>query len=401
MLTNNIPSFGPLQGVRVVHATQSIAGPYCACRMAEFGADVIWIENPKGLDIFRPSRWGAEIERRNMRSLCLDTPSEEGRKIFFNLLKTADIFIDSYRGGQMAKWGITDEVMHEVNPRLIICHISGFGQYGDPKYWPKASYDPIAQAYGCYMIQNGYPDRKPVPAFPNTADYVTSLQTAYAAMAALYRREKTGKGEVIDSAQYECMISIQGAAVGTYLNTGKLPQREGCHSTAAAGYGAYTCKDGVDIYTLILGIGVLRNALHLFGLDYSDEIPKGSVYAFMGTPGGDIIENALQKFCDEHTALEVETIFNDNGIPCNRIFDLSMAVEDPHYKAREVFIEWENTHGDKIKGSNIFPKLTNEPCQVWRGLMDIGEDTPDILSELGYSAEEIAKFQADGVAVKK
>ena len=108
MYTKDIPAFGPLQGVRVVHATQSIAGPYTATRMADFGADVIWIENPKGMDVMRPGRWCAELERRNMRSICLDTPSEEGRKIFLNLIKTADIFIDSYRGGQMRKWGITD-----------------------------------------------------------------------------------------------------------------------------------------------------------------------------------------------------------------------------------------------------------------------------------------------------
>ena len=401
MYTKDIPAFGPLQGVRVVHATQSIAGPYTATRMADFGADVIWIENPKGMDVMRPGRWCAELERRNMRSICLDTPSEEGRKIFLNLIKTADIFIDSYRGGQMRKWGITDEVMQEANPRLIICHVSGYGQDGDPAFWPKPSFDPIAQAFSCYMSLNGFPDRPPIPAVPYPGDYYTAMFTAYAAMAALYRRTITGKGEVIDSAQFEVLLSVQGPQLGTYLNTGVLPKREGNHSPANAGYGAYVCKDGKAIYTLCAGVGVVRNAMKLFGLEFDDEIPAGSGSVPLNTPGGDKFEAAVQKFCDEHTALEVETIFNDNGIPCNRIFDLSMAVEDPHYKAREVFIEWENTHGDKIKGSNIFPKLTNEPCQVWRGLMDIGEDTPDILSELGYSAEEIAKFQADGVAVKK
>lgn len=401
MKTDQIPAFGPLQGVNVLHLTQSIAGPYCAMRMADFGANVIWVENPKGIDIFRPSRWGAEIERRNMRSICLDTPSPQGQEVFYKLLKNTDILIDSFRGGQMAKWGITDDKMFEVNPRLIIVHISGYGQSGVEEFYTKASYDPIAQAFGCYMIQNGYPDRKPTPAYPNAGDYFTALQAAYAAMAALYRREKTGVGESIDVAQYEAMIAVQGAQVGTYLNTGKLPQREGSHSALCAGYGAFTCKDGVDIYTLILGIGVFRNAMKLFGLEYNEHMPEGTVYCLMGTPGGDAIEEALQKFCDEHTAAEVEQIFSDNGIPCSRIFDYSMAVEHPHYQAREVFIEWENTQGDKIKGTNVFPILRNNPGKVWRGLMTIGEDTPDILSELGYSAEEIAALQEAKVAVKK
>ena len=402
MTTNNIPAFGPLQGVRVVHLTQSIAGPYCACRMADFGADVIWVENPKGMDIFRPGKWGAEHERRNMRSLCLDTPSEEGKKIFFELLKTTDVVIDSFRGGQMAKWGITDEVMHEINPKLIIAHISGFGQYGDPDYWQLASYDPIAQAFACYMIMNGFADRKPVPAFPNIADYYTALYTAYAICAALVRRQKSGEGEVIDSAQYEVMISLQGGQLGTFLNTGVLPKREGTHSTTAAAYGVYTCKDGADVYVLVAGAGVIKKALAAFGLEYgSAEFPAGMPIVFMGTPGEKLIEEKLQAFCDAHTALEVETEFAKIGIPCGRIFTYPDTLDNSHYKAREVYIEWENTQGEKIKGVNVFPKFKNNPGKVWRGLMTIGEDTPDILAELGYTEEQIAGFQAAGVAVKK
>ena len=109
----------------------------------------------------------------------------------------------------------------------------------------------------------------------------------------------------------------------------------------------------------------------------------------------------MQKYCDERTAAEVEEGFAAAGLPCNRIFDYSDVVDHPHYKARNVFIEWQNTHGDTIKGPNVFPKLKENPGKVWRGLMDIGEDTHDILEELGYSEDEIAKFQADGVAVKK
>lgn len=401
MKSNAIPSFGPLQGYKVVHLTQSVAGPYCANMMAQFGANVIWIESPKGIDVMRPTRWCAEMERRNMRSICLDTPSEKGKEVFLKLIKDADVVLDSFKGQQMAQWGITDELMHEINPGLVIAHISGYGQSGDPEYVAKPSYDPLAQAFGCYMQHNGYPDRQPVPAFPFAADYMTSLQTGFAIMAALYRRNITGIGEVIDSAQYENMMSVQGNQVCKYLNAGIEPVREGCHSLACAGYGAYTCKDGIDIYTLILGIGVYAKAIPFLGLEFSEDLPKGQVAAFPNTKGWDILEEALQKYCDEHTALEVEVNFNKVGIPCMRIFDYTMAVDHPHYKAREVFIEWENASGDTVKGINVFPKLKNNPGKVWRGLMTIGQDTPDILEELGYSADEIAAMQAEGVAVKK
>ena len=400
MKTNAIPSFGLLQGVRVVHLTTSVAGPYCACRMADMGADVIWIENPKGMDFMRTSIT-AEVERRNMRFLSLNTPTEEGKKIFAELLKTTDILIDSFKGQQMAKWGLTDEAMHEINPGLIICHISGFGQSGDPEYVELASYDPIAQAFGCYMIQNGFPDRKPVPAFPVVADYMTAMQTAYCAMAALYRREKNGGiGEVIDAAQYECMMSVQGGQVAGYLNNGVLPQREGSHSLAAAGYGAYTCKDGVDIYTLCLGVGVVPKMLTLLGLEYGSELfPKGMPIVPMVAPGAKVLEEALQKYCDQYTAIEVEQNFRKAGLPCSRIYDYTMAVEDPHYQAREVFTEWTNGDGKTIKGHNIFPKLKNNPGQIWRGLQKSGTDTADILEELGYTAEQVAAFAADKTVI--
>ena len=159
------------------------------------------------------------------------------------------------------------------------------------------------------MNLNGFPDRPPIPAVPYPGDYYTAMFTAYAAMAALYRRTITGKGEVIDSAQFEVLISVQGPQLGTYLNTGVLPVREGNHSPATAGYGAYVCKDGKAIYTLMAGVGVVRNAMKLFGLEFDDEIPVGSAAVPLNTPGGDKFEAAIQKFCDEHTALEVEDAF--------------------------------------------------------------------------------------------
>ena len=401
MKTNNIPNFGPLQGVRVIHLTTTTAGPYCACRMADFGADVIWVENPKGADICRFTKWNAELERRNMRSICLDSVSEEGMKVLIDLVKTSDILIDSYKGGQMSKWGLSDEKLHEINPKLIIVHISGYGQTGIQEYVEKACYDPISQAFSGFMIQNGMPDKRPVPCPPGTADYVTALQAAYAAMAALYRREKTGVGESIDVAQFESMVMIQAASVSTYLNTGRLSGREGEHSTSCAGYGSYTCKDGNFVYMLMIGFGPLRNALALFGLSGREEFAAVRTMVPLNSPGAPILEDAVNKFCSEHTAEEVEKIFNDNSIPCSRIFNFDELEYHPHYVAREVFTEWENTAGEKIKGYNVFPKMSNNPGKVWRGIMKIGEDTGDILEELGYSAEAIADFQERGIAVKK
>lgn len=397
MFAKDIPQFGPLQGVRVVHLTQSVAGPYGPNKMAEFGADVIWVENIKGMDVIRGVKATAEHERRNQRSIAMDVPSEEGKKVFADLLKTADVLVTSYKGGQMAKWGLTDDVLLEINPRLIISHITGFGEYGDPDYYTQASFDGIAQAFSGYMVMQGWPDRPPVPALTYTADYVTALMSTVGILMALYRREKTGKGEVIDCAQFESMLSIQGTAIGSFFDSGKLPVREGSRNAQICGFGLYSCKDGVDLYCCLTGVGVLKNAVRVMGLEDTG-ITIGAPIYFNGTPDGDIFGAALEKYCAEHTSAEVEAVFGKNGLPCSQVMTYDRMEAHPHYIAREVFTSWENTLGETRKGVAPVPKFKFEPAQIWRGLTNIGEDTNDILAELGYSEERIKELADLNVA---
>ena len=151
MLTQQ-PKFGPLSGVKVINAALSVAGPFAAQLMAEWGADVLWLENVKTRDIVRNGTgYFAEAERKNERSMPLNIPTPEGKEILFKLLKETDIYIEASKGGQYDRWGLSDEVMWEANPKLVIVHISGFGQTGLPEYVRRGSYDPIAQAFGCYM----------------------------------------------------------------------------------------------------------------------------------------------------------------------------------------------------------------------------------------------------------
>ena len=266
MKAQDCPKFGPLQGVKVVNLTMAIAGPFACSLLADLGAEVIGVESPRGRDTSRPTNqalqgWGTQMERRNTRSLCMNVKDGAGRAWFFELLKQADILVDGFRGGQMAKWGMTDEALWEVNPKLTIAHISGFGQTGDPAYVSRASFDGIGQAYGCFMEMNGYPDRLPVLAFPQVSDYYAGFMASIGALAGYINAQRTGKGDSVDVAQYEAMLRCEGFYALNYLNTGALPVREGSHSTSSAGYGTYICQDGVPIYTLILGPGVVRAVL--------------------------------------------------------------------------------------------------------------------------------------------
>lgn len=402
-MNKKMPNFGPLNGVNVIHATSSVAAPFCAQMMADLGAAVIWVENPSALCISRvPPAYTAKQDRRNQRSLCLDIPSAEGKEVFLGLLKDADIFIESSKGGQYEKWGLADEVLWNVNPKLVIVHISGFGQTGVEEYVTRGSFDPIAQAFSGYMNLNGYPDRPGIPAFPYTADYITGLYAYGAALAALNHSRQTGQGDSVDVAQFEVLIRSQGRDVAEYLNTGKLPLREGDHSQSFAGYGNYTCSDGKSVYMLILGGGVLKKSLSILGLEYgSESFPENMPSVMHGTPSGDLLEIKINEFCSTRTAEEVEMLFNSLGIPCSRVYDYEMIAADPHYKAREVFIEWETEKGEKIKGINVFPKFKKNPGKVWRGLPNVGMDNEEILNELGYSNDEIDNLYEKKILTKK
>ena len=397
-----MPVFGTLAGVRVVHATQSVAGPMAAQMMADVGADVTWIENYMSPDFNRTgTQMSVHQDRRNQRAIGLNIPSPEGRKVFFDLLKNADIFIETSRGDQYKRWGLTDEVLWEQNPKLIIVHISGFGQTGVEEYVKRASYDPIAQAFGCYMYLNGFPDRPPVPAYPVPADYLTGMFAAFGAMAALHRVAQTGKGESIDCAQYETMIRCQWGFPMEYLNCGGMQKmREGSKSQVYAGYGAYQCRDGEYVYLLTLGGGICKRLFSVLGLEMGTDIfPEGLSSVLVTSPGAPVLEAKLDEFFSSRTAAEAERELLDAGVSCSMIMNYAMAVNNPQYKAREVFVEWEEpVHHKKLKGVGVFPKFKNNPGKVWRGLPSVGMDNEDVLLDIGYTQEQIdALYQCGAI----
>ena len=155
----DIPNFGPLNGVRVVHCSQSLAGPFAASLMADLGADVIWVESAVGQDVSRIAPgMAAQLDRRNMRTIKLNVNTPAGKEVLLRLVREADIFLEASKPGQYKKWGLTDEVLWQANPKLVIAHVSGFGQTGDPAYVSRPSFDPIGQAFSGFAAVNGMPE---------------------------------------------------------------------------------------------------------------------------------------------------------------------------------------------------------------------------------------------------
>ena len=400
-----VPRFGALEGVKVVSSGISVAGPYAASMMADQGADVTFVESPFIKDQVRTTITPSFLdrERRNHKTMALDMKQEKGREVFLKLIAEADIFVENSKAGAWAKRGFSDEVLWEVNPKLTIAHISGFGQTGDPAYVSRASFDGIGQAYGCFMEMNGYPDRLPVLAFPQVSDYYAGFMASIGALAGYINAQRTGKGDSVDVAQYEAMLRCEGFYALNYLNTGALPVREGSHSTSSAGYGTYICQDGVPIYTLILGPGVVRAALPLFGLEYGSELfPEGTPVISFGSEAGNVLEEAMEAFFGSHTAEEAERLMLEAGVPCSRIYTYEMAERDPHYQARESFTEWKNSYDDEsIRGVNVVPRMKNNPGQIWRGMPLVGADNEDILEELGATPDDVASLYDEQLLKKE
>jgi len=342
-----------------------------------------------------------EQDRRNQRSILLDIPSPEGRKIFFTLIKDAHIFIESSKGGQWAEWGLTDEVLWEQNAALVIVHCSGYGQDGIPEYVRRPSYDPVAQAFSGFLALQGDDHSGPIMGSPQLGDSFMSLIAAASALAALNKAQKTGRGESIDVAQYECLLRIQQGYPAEYLNTGEQFPRQGAKAKWVVGFGAYTCKDGEQVFIVCAGGGVLKRAIIEFGLDYGSELfPKCISNVFPGTLGAPVFEAAIEAYCMARTAKEVDERLNSVGVPCSLINEYRHLPDNPQYLARETITDWETIAGEKFKGVNIIPRFKNFPGKILRGAPSSGYDNEAILSELGYSVEELKKLYEKKVITK-
>jgi L-carnitine CoA-transferase len=396
MKAQDIPIFGLLPGLKVVGAVVSTAGGFTMKLFAESGANAIWIESPFGQDPMRFSGggWGIENERRNVRNICLNVPTPEGKEVMKKLLQDTDIFVEASRGGQWADWGLTDEVLWEVNPELVIVHMSGFGQIGDANYIRRPGFDHTIQAYCGLLELNGYPEQDPCLAVKFPTDYYSGLYAYGWSLAAYINASKTGKGESIDLAQYEVGLSCQAGLPGNWLNAGKQEPRDGSKRHDTAGVGYYTCQDGAGVYTILIGLNVMKRLFPLIGLEYGQGLfPEGTTRVLRkDKEAAAVYEKAVTAYFQSKTALEAETELSEHGIPCMRSMTYAMMETDPHYLARQSITEWETVKGEKIRGVAPVPKLKNNPTVIFRGCPSIGMDNDDVLAEAGFTAAEIKEL---------
>ena len=403
--------FGPLQGVRIISSGTIIAQPFAAAMAAEMGAEVIQIERPGIGDIWRDLEFpiakdgedngsvaaGWVQDRRNTHHITLDLSAPEGKDLFLRLITDADIWMEASIPGAYAGWGLDDETVLKANPRLVIAHVSGYGQTGHADYLGRASYDFIGQAFGGMMHLTGFPDPEPpVRAAPWIGDRITSLFCLWSALAGYISAQRTGEGQVIDLSQFEAVHHILAGTTVAYYELGLERGRTGNKAGLFQPYDVFQASDG---WVIVAAVGtVFDRVCRVLGLDPTDE-HWSNARTDVDSVGGIEFDAILRGWIEERTVLDVVETMNAGGVASCSIMTPKDIAEDPHYQMRNVHIEWEDLNlGRKVKGNGITPKFSKTPGEVWRGSVPLGYDNHEIYTGLlGLNPEEMGSLQDKGI----
>ena len=402
--------FGPLSSLKIVSTGILIAQPYAAALCAEMGAEVIQVERP-GLGDFAWRYGGITLDtkdgfkvatnwvqdRRNVFCVTLDFTKPRGRKILAKLIERADVWMENSKGGTYTKLGITDEQLLEINPRLVITHVSGYGQTGIPEYVQRASYDLVGQAFGGMMTQAGFPDPAPPSlAVPFTGDYLTALYALWATLAAVISARETGKGQSIDLAQYEAIHHVLGGTMVEYFQRGVVRERHGNRTMAIQPLDSFEGSDGWVVVGAVTA-GTFMRLCGVIGLDASDPKWQNAMKDLESVEGIEF-DAILRGWISERTVAEVVKALNTAQVACSAVMSSEDMAADPQYQAREMHIEWEDGQAGKVKGVGIAPKYSRTPGKIWRGAVGLGFDNQRIYSELlGITAEELKELSQQDV----
>ncbi len=406
-----IPEFGPFAGMRVIASGSLIAMPFAASMLAAFGAEVIQIERPGVGDTMRglapivkegdsqiSAGWAQEARNRLSLTMELNLKHPEVKEAFYGLIKEADVFMENMVW--LEKLGIYDEELMKINPKLIIVHVSGYGNPafgGIPEYCDRASYDMIGQAFSGWMNMNGNAGEEPMVAKPWLNDYVSAMCALFGVLAAYTQAQKTGKGQVVDVAQFEAMSQYMSDVYVTYNTLGVARSRAGNKAAGMQPYGLFKSKDGFDVAIGAFGPGVYGRFIKAVGFDaeyfnYKDcSINEDAV----ASPKGRELDAKIIDWCAAHTAQEIEDILGPGKVPCSRVNTAKECMEHDHYKLRDNWVTYRDQTLDKeITAFGIAPKLSATPGKVWRGAPALGQDTDTILKELlNYDDAKIAELR--------
>lgn len=391
----------PFEGIKVLDMTHVLAGPFAAYQMGVLGADVLKVEHPVEPDQVRIQGPDLELNRKRMgtmflaqasnkRSLTLNLKHEPAREILKKLVAEADIFIENYRPGAFEALGLGYVELSKINPRLIYCSVSAYGQDG-PRGW-QTGYDNILQASSGLMDMTGTPETAPMKVGSPAVDYATGSMAAFALASALFQRERTGKGQRIDLSMLDASLILLGSHITAYTAAGSHPRAVG-NDYPFATLGCYRTSDG----DLMLGAANLRQQKRLWTVLGRPEMAKETNEQRLEDK--DRERTMLEEILLTRTAQEWEDWLEERHIPAARVRTMGEALADPQMASRAVLHEIEGCEGVdrpfRVPVSAF--KFAHGGPSIERAPPTMGEHTDEILGQLGYAAESIARFREAGI----
>ncbi|MGW9100411.1 CaiB/BaiF CoA transferase family protein [Priestia megaterium] len=388
---------GPLEGIKVVELSRTLAGPFCSMQLADMGADVIKVEQPKIGDETRnyiPPEINGEScffisLNKNKKGITLNLKTEEGQRIVKQLVADADVLIENFRNGTMEKFGLGYDVLKEINPRLVYCAVSGFGRTGPMKDEP--AYDLILQGFGGLMSVTGEAGRAPVKVGFSIVDMATGLYASLGVVLALFARERTGKGQYVESSLLDTIVSLTNYLGQGVLATGKVPGPLGSAHHNLVPYQAFETKDGYVIIA-VPNDGLWRKMCDALELQELKDHPKYAENVNRVANREELVE-ILTKFTKSKDSLEIIERLKRAGVPSGPIQDLAQVLAHPQVQNRELIQEVEHPTIGQLKILGIPIKLSDTPGSVRKAPPLLSENTDEVLTHLGYSSEDIADLK--------
>ncbi len=390
-----------LENVVVLDLTRVLAGPYASMMFADFGANVIKIESPKGGDdsrafgpfVGKESAYFMSLNR-GKRSMTLNLKEAKAKEIFKEMVKKADVVLENYRPGTMEKLGLGYDVLKEINPKIIYTACSGFGHTGP--YSSKPAYDVIVQGMGGIMSITGQEGGEPTRVGASVGDVTAGLFAVIGTLTALYTREVTGIGQKVDVAMLDCQVAILENAIARYVTSGVAPQPIGNRHPSITPFEAFKAKDGY----IIIAVGNDRLWSDFCNLINRPELIQDE--RFVTNPKRTENQKALKAILDtvfpEKTVDEWIAALDNAGIPCGPINTIDRVMNNEQIIARDMIVETDHPTAGKVKMAGVPIKMSETPGTIERPAPLLGQHTEEILSEvLGISSEEVAQLKAQNV----
>jgi len=377
---------GPLSDLRVIEMGTLLAGPFCGQLLGDLGAEVIKVEPPGQGDPMRvwgrqkqgdPSLWWPVVGR-NKKAVTLDLRQAEGQQVLKDLVAKSDFLVENFRPGTLEKWGLGWEQLSAVNPRLIMVRVSGYGQTGP--YAPRAGFGAIGEAMGGLRYVVGDPSTPPSRVGISIGDSLAATFACIGALSALNYRERTGRGQVIDSAIYEAVLGMMESLITEYDKTGYIRERTGAILPNVAPSNVYPTKDGLVLIAANQDT-VFRRLCEAMGRAELATDPRYDSHQSRGSNQKELDE-LIGRWTASQTTREILELMERQGVPAGQIYRAPEMLEDPHFIARDAIVTVDHPQFGKLRMQNVAPRLSETPGGVRAPSPALGQHNDEIYLEL-------------------